>query len=321
MLYAIVAVLALILDQGVKYWVTVTIDLETGLIPLIKGVLSLVNVHNYGAAFGFLQNANAAWLFIALAVVFTGVVVFALAKNLIRDPLGRWSALLVMAGAVGNCIDRVINGYVVDMFQLEFMNFAVFNVADIFITVCGILFCVYIIFGRDFGEKAPAKAGGPSKKPPRKAKPERPAAPEPMEGDEDVKVAPPKAKAPVDSGEVRTYQPRPKSAPVEKPAPAPAVRDDPGEPAPVFAVPDARPVEFDPTSPFAEWESKPAAPVLRDEPAAAVAGRGEPGAPSIIIDDPGAPPSSFDLPDLSLDDAAADGEFSLDDILAEFSSK
>ena len=148
MLYAIVAVLVLILDQAVKYAVTVGIALDTGSKTLIPHVISLVNIHNSGAAFGLLQNAR--WLFVLIAVVFVVLVIVALSRNVIRAPLGRWSAVLVMAGAVGNCIDRIMNGYVVDMFKLEFMSFAVFNVADIFITVCGILFCIYLIFGREF---------------------------------------------------------------------------------------------------------------------------------------------------------------------------
>ena len=165
MLYAIVALLVLILDQAVKYWATVGIELNTGSTAIIPGVISLVNTHNTGAAFGFLQTHNARWFFVAIAAVFAVVVILALWKNIIRAPLGRWSAVLVMSGAIGNCIDRVINGYVVDMFRLDFMNFAIFNVADIFITVCGILFCVYIIFDEDFKGKSPASAGAPDQSP------------------------------------------------------------------------------------------------------------------------------------------------------------
>jgi signal peptidase II len=153
MLYAIVVLLVLVLDQAVKYWATVGIAFNEGSIPLIPGVIHLVNIHNYGAAFGFLQNQNARWLFVIVAIIFVAVVILALGKNYIREPLGRWSAVLVMSGALGICIDRVMNGYVVDMFQFQFVYFAVFNVADIFITLCGILFCVYIIFSDEFKGK------------------------------------------------------------------------------------------------------------------------------------------------------------------------
>lgn len=147
MLYAIVAVLIIIADQLLKYWVTLNIPLNEGIINLVPGVISLVNIHNKGAAFGMLQNGRV--LFIVIAVVFIAIVVYALASNIIRAPLGRWSAVGVLAGAIGNCIDRIMNGYVVDMFKLEFINHAIFNIADVFISVCGVIFCIYIILGKD----------------------------------------------------------------------------------------------------------------------------------------------------------------------------
>ena len=57
--------------------------------------------------------------------------------------------MLVLAGAAGNLIDRCLYGYVVDMFEVQFMRFAIFNVADIFVVVGGILFCVYYLFLHD----------------------------------------------------------------------------------------------------------------------------------------------------------------------------
>ena len=147
MLYAIVAVLIVIVDQAMKLWVGGNIVLGEGIKTLIPGVVSLVNVHNTGAAFGFLSGANAQlWLIILCAVLVVAVIV-ALATNLISGSLGRWSAVCIMAGGVGNCIDRIINGYVQDMFKTEFIDFPIFNVADIFIVVFGILFILYVLFG------------------------------------------------------------------------------------------------------------------------------------------------------------------------------
>ena len=146
MLYAIVAVIVLILDQGLKYWTTVNIALDGTTRELLPGVVHLTNIHNSGAAFGLLDSVSfARWLFVILTVIFVIVVIVLVAAKTIKGGFGRWMAVLVVAGAIGNCIDRVLHGYVVDMFELEFMTFPVFNVADIFITVCGILFCVYII--------------------------------------------------------------------------------------------------------------------------------------------------------------------------------
>jgi signal peptidase II len=146
MLYAIVTVLILILDQGLKYWTSVNITLDTGMKELIPGVLHLANVHNTGAAFGLLKDTQwARWLFVVLALILAVVVIVVLAKNIVKGGFGRWTLIPILAGALGNCIDRIISGYVVDMFELEFMTFPVFNVADIFVTVGGILFCFYIM--------------------------------------------------------------------------------------------------------------------------------------------------------------------------------
>ena len=84
-----------------------------------------------------------------LTVVFLGAALWALYAKKITHPFGAWSMVLVVGGAIGNLIDRVLYGYVVDMFEVLFMNFAIFNVADIFVVVGGIAFCVYYAFIHD----------------------------------------------------------------------------------------------------------------------------------------------------------------------------
>ncbi|MBQ7144225.1 MAG: signal peptidase II, partial [Oscillospiraceae bacterium] len=147
MFYAIVAVIALILDQLSKYWTSAHIEENVGTIPLIPGLVHLSNVHNTGAAFSFLQGAR--WFFVVLCVLFVAVVIYLMAKGSIRHPAARWSAVIVMAGAVGNCLDRIISGYVVDMIELEFMTFPVFNIADIFITVGVLVFVIVMLLDKD----------------------------------------------------------------------------------------------------------------------------------------------------------------------------
>lgn len=146
MLYAIIAAIILIGDQWLKYWVTVNITLSTGEAALIPGVVKLVNIHNSGAAFGFLSNAAyARWLFLGIAALFIIVIVVVLAKHLFKSRFANWCAVMALAGAVGNCIDRALYGYVVDMFKVEFMDFAVFNVADVFLVVACLAFVIYLI--------------------------------------------------------------------------------------------------------------------------------------------------------------------------------
>jgi len=159
MLYAIVAVIALILDQAIKYWTTVHIPVDVGQEPLIPGIIHLTNIHNTGAAFSFLEGAR--WFFVIICLIFVAIVVYALVKDMVNTPISRWMAVLVLAGAVGNCIDRVVCGYVVDMFEFEFFRFPVFNMADIYITVGCIAFCLCM-----FLEKEPAKEGAASREAP-----------------------------------------------------------------------------------------------------------------------------------------------------------
>lgn len=181
MLYAIVAVIALIVDQAVKYWTSAHIVLNSGRHELIPGFIHLANVHNTGAAFSFMEGAR--WLFVALCALFIGAVIYLMVKDIIRGKTARWLAVLVMAGAAGNCIDRIISGYVVDMFEFDFkifgQQFPVFNVADILITVCGIAFCVVMLLEKPADEtekqarRAAAAAGGAQGiKPRRAAEPE-----------------------------------------------------------------------------------------------------------------------------------------------------
>ncbi len=145
MLYSIVGILVVIIDQAVKFWVQNNL-FGTDIVKFIPGVVSLVNVHNSGAAFGILSGSNARIYFIIVTGIFALLVVLALATNFVSGRLARWSLVMVAAGGIGNMIDRIIYGYVQDMFKVELFNFAIFNVADIFITVFAILFALCMIF-------------------------------------------------------------------------------------------------------------------------------------------------------------------------------
>lgn len=165
MLYAIVVVLILIADQGLKYW-TISHFSEAVAVgesflyynsegeavkEFIPGFLQLTRVHNYGAAFNLFDGWR--WVLVALTIVFAAVVIFALSREMIHGRVGQWLAVVVLGGALGNCIDRVINGYVVDTLEFAFKifgsDFPVFNIADMFLVVGGILFCIYVIVYKD----------------------------------------------------------------------------------------------------------------------------------------------------------------------------
>lgn len=219
MWYAIVAILILIADQGLKYWVTVNIALDTGHVTLIPGVLELTNIHNNGAAFSMLEHAPH-WIFILFTLVFAAIAVFCLRRNVAHGKVGRWSVVLVLAGAVGNCIDRILSGYVVDMFNFLFVRFAVFNLADVFIVVAGITLCLHVIFYRgDDGADAAAQEAAPAKddlfaawdRAPVAAQPVTPAAPE-------AAAPAPKPAAPVQPKPAAPVQPKPATQPAPEAA-------------------------------------------------------------------------------------------------------
>lgn len=164
MVYAIIAVIILIADQWLKYWVTVNITLATGSEALIPGVVKLVNIHNSGAAFGFLDGVSfARWIFLGIAAAMVVLIVGLLVRRTFNSKFAVWCEVLFLAGALGNCIDRVLYGYVVDMFKLEFVNFAVFNIADAVLVVSCLMFVIYLFIGeRDEGEKKPERKPAPS---------------------------------------------------------------------------------------------------------------------------------------------------------------
>ena len=148
MIYTVFAVIAISLDQWLKWWVSnnMALDEVRGLLP---GLISLANVHNEGAAFGMFSGGRI-W-FILIAGFVCLLVIIALAADWIKNPLARWSAVFVAAGGVGNCIDRVVLGYVQDMFRFDFKilgrEFPVFNIADIFITVFAFIFVICVLMG------------------------------------------------------------------------------------------------------------------------------------------------------------------------------
>ena len=144
--YAVLALLLVLLDQGVKYLVLTKIPLG-GHVPFLPHLLELTYVQNTGAAFSILESHT--WLLALVSLVMSALLAWALFKPLFRHPLGRFFLALVLAGAVGNLIDRALRGFVVDMFNVLFMSFAVFNVADICVVVGGIGLGVYYLLLAD----------------------------------------------------------------------------------------------------------------------------------------------------------------------------
>ena len=162
LLYILCALLCAALiavDQWVKWWTVVHIGgtafegiafggvwLDEPL-PFIPRILGLNFATNTGGGWSILNEHT--WLLTAVSAVVAVIIVIALIRGLVRHPFGVATLFLILAGAIGNLIDRIRLGYVVDMFETLFMDFPIFNVADICVVCGGIAFCVYFAFFAD----------------------------------------------------------------------------------------------------------------------------------------------------------------------------
>lgn len=143
MLYFLLSAALVALDQAVKFLVRANIPLYTS-VPFIPGVMDLTYVQNTGAAFSLFSEHT--WLLTLLSAVMSAALAVALGKKVLKGRAGNILLAVILAGAVGNLIDRAAFGFVTDMFKTVFINFAVFNVADICLTCGCAAMCVYIVF-------------------------------------------------------------------------------------------------------------------------------------------------------------------------------
>ena len=142
LLYLLLAALMVVADQLIKYW-TVTVLQPIGSIPLWEGVFHLTYVENTGAAFSMLEGRQG--FFIVVTVAAFLFMAYLYKTGMIRGVLGNLCIAFILGGAVGNFIDRLRLAYVIDMFDFCLINFAVFNFADICITIGGALFVLLAI--------------------------------------------------------------------------------------------------------------------------------------------------------------------------------
>ena len=136
-------------DQFTKYLTVANIALQED-VPFIPGLLQLTYVQNTGAAFSSFEGQQ--WMFALIFAAFTVGILW----EYFKKPMGfstfeRWCIAAVYGGGLGNMIDRVRMGYVVDMIETTFIEFPVFNVADCFITCgCIALMVHLILFNKEF---------------------------------------------------------------------------------------------------------------------------------------------------------------------------
>ena len=143
-------------DQLTKFLTVANIPLHTE-VEVLPGVVGLTYVKNFGAAFSSFQGMQ--WLFAIIFVVFTLAVIWEYRKKAMPfTTFERWCIAAIYGGGVGNMIDRLRLGYVVDMIETKFISFPVFNVADCFITCgCIALIAHLVLFNRDFWKEEKKK--------------------------------------------------------------------------------------------------------------------------------------------------------------------
>lgn len=150
MIWIIIIILLTAIDQLTK-WYFFTNQILFDKFKVIKDFFYLSYLENRGAAFGILQNFR--WAFIVLTVVAVGIMIWYFIKN--RNTVLRISLTLLISGAVGNFIDRLLRGFVVDF--LDFYpfgyDFPVFNMADVWVTIGVSILIYYVIFDYEEPEK------------------------------------------------------------------------------------------------------------------------------------------------------------------------
>ena len=149
-LFYILFVAAIVVVDQVSKYLTVLYIPATGAQTFIPGLLRITYVQNTGAAFSSFEGQQ--WLFALIFLIFTVLIIYEYKKK----PMGfttfeRWCIAAIYGGGLGNMIDRVRLGYVVDMSETTFMEFPVVNVADCFITCgCGLLMVHLFLFNKAF---------------------------------------------------------------------------------------------------------------------------------------------------------------------------
>lgn len=144
MLVPIVTLAVVLFDIVSKYLVVQLLLPLQQEIVVIPHILSFSYVENKGAAFGILADSR--WLFMLMSALLLTVLILLIKFSKINHPLFLISASMILGGGIGNMIDRIFVGYVVDFIKATFIDFPVFNIADCAVVIGTVLFAVYFIF-------------------------------------------------------------------------------------------------------------------------------------------------------------------------------
>lgn len=140
-MYEIFIVILVLLDQVSKVFMQNFLEYGNS-VAILDGVFHLTYVENRGAAFGLFENMQVFFIIAAVIVTVVGLVYIHKSET---SKLAKISICLIIAGAIGNLIDRVKMGYVVDFFDFRFIWNYVFNIADVFVVIGTLLLCIYLL--------------------------------------------------------------------------------------------------------------------------------------------------------------------------------
>ncbi len=140
------AALLVAADQLIKYFVVAYLQ-PVGAVSVIDNLIDLVYYENTGMSFGMFEGAR--WIFVIFTAIAMVVMVYLLFRNKNEKKLYYISIALIIGGGIGNMIDRILYGYVIDYFRLSFFP-PICNFADYCVVIGAILFAVYVLFFSDF---------------------------------------------------------------------------------------------------------------------------------------------------------------------------
>lgn len=142
MKYYLLSFIIVLIDQVSKYLTQAYVDLGQQ-IEWIPGLLSVTHIHNMGAAWSILEGQM--WFFYIVTVIVVVMIIYYM-QQMKDEPLLKTGLAFILGGALGNFIDRLLHQYVIDMIQLDFIDFPIFNLADTALTIGVILLFIQYIF-------------------------------------------------------------------------------------------------------------------------------------------------------------------------------
>ena len=161
--WGLIIAVSVVLDQVSKSIVVERL-MPVGNADFLPGFIGFRYVENTGAAFGMMKGLR--WVFISLSTVAViGIIIYLIVRRKTVHPLTGVALAMIAGGGIGNQIDRIANGYVVDFIEFQFVDFAIFNIADSFVTVGAALIIISVLFFDKnlFGESEKKKKAVPAK--------------------------------------------------------------------------------------------------------------------------------------------------------------